>query len=91
MEARYPAAKGVTSYLLPVAGLGWLSLAGSRVVTNAPTMVMDERFQPISSVEANVLLGYPVMTMSGQGHELTLFRTMEGRDRWVNTNEVNQV
>jgi hypothetical protein len=91
MEARYPSTKGVTLYLLPVGGLGWLSLAGSRVVSTAPAVVMDERFRPISSVDANVLLGYPVMSMSGQGHEMTLFRTLEGRDRWVDSRQVQHI
>lgn len=91
MEARYPSTKGVTQYLLPVGGLGWLSLAGARIITSGPTVVMDEQFNPISSVEANVLLGYPVMTLSGQGHEMTLFRTLEGRDRWVDSRQIQHI
>ena len=91
MEARYPSNKGVTSYLLPVAGLGWLSLAGSRIVTTGPATIMDEHFSPVSQVDSNVLLGYPVMSMSGQGHELTLFRTLSGVDHWVNSHQVEQV
>ena len=91
MEARYPSNKGVTSYLLPVAGLGWLSFAGSRIVTIGPATIMDERFSPVSQVDSNVLLGYPVMTMSGQGYELTLFRTLSGVDHWVSSHQVEQV
>lgn len=91
MEARYPSTKGVTRYLLPVAGLGWLTMAGARVVTSASAVVMDEQFNPISQVPTNVLLGYPVMTLSGQGHEFTLFRTVSGSDRWVDSRQVQHL
>ncbi|HCS20170.1 MAG TPA: hypothetical protein DIW47_06345 [Bacteroidetes bacterium] len=83
MEARYPSTKGVTRYLLPVAGLGWLSSPGSRIITQTPCLVMDQEFKPICQVEQNVLLGYPVMNLDGTDVHYTLFRTLDGQDRWV--------
>lgn len=83
MEARYPSTKGVTRYLLPVAGLGWLSSPGSRIITQTPCLVMDQEFNPICQVDGNVLLGYPVMNLDGSNVHYTLFRTLDGQDRWV--------
>lgn len=87
MEAKYPLTRGVTKYLLPISGLGWLSLPGSRVITTGLGQVMDEQFKPIARVKANVLLGYPVMKMTGNGVDYTLVRTLEGQDRWIATDQ----
>jgi len=88
MEAKYAKTRGVTKYLLPINALGWLSLPGSRIITTQNTAVLDEQFQPISSVAPNVLLGYPVMGLSGNGMDYMLIRTLEGQDRWVNSNHI---
>lgn len=88
MEAKYPTTKGATKYLLPITSLGWLLAPGSRIITIQKTPVLDEQFKPLAIVEPNVLLGYPVMSLSGKGLEYTLVRTMEGLDRWVNTKHI---
>lgn len=88
MEAKYPTTKGATKYLLPITSLGWLSAPGSRIITIQNTPILDQYFKPIALVEPNVLLGYPVMSLSGKGLEYTLVRTMEGIDRWVNTKHI---
>lgn len=88
MEARYPSTKGVTKYYLPITGLGWLSAPGSRIVTQADTFVMNEQFQNIGSVRSGVLMGYPVMSLDGHGANYILVRTLEGRDRWLATKDI---
>ena len=88
METRYPSTKGVTKYLLPISGLGWLSAPGSRVITQAQTRVMDEQFRGIGVVEAGVLMGYPVMSLEGPNMHFTLVRTLEGHDRWIAYNDI---
>lgn len=85
MEARYPSNKGVTSYMLPIAGLGWLSAPGSRIVTISSSPIMDEQFQNLGTVEKGVLVGYPVMSLEGSDTDMTLVRTLEGHDRWLPT------
>tara|TARA_R110001592_G_scaffold43005_1_gene139508 strand:- start:30900 stop:31940 length:1041 start_codon:yes stop_codon:yes gene_type:complete len=84
----YPNARNQLSYMLPIPGLGWLSAPGSRVITNEAAMVLGEKFQPIASVLEDVLLGYPVMSLDGNAMNYTLVRTLEGNDRWINSNQI---
>lgn len=84
----YPNALNQLSYMLPIPGLGWLSAPGSRVITNEAAMVLGEKFQPITRVPEDVLLGYPVMSLDGNAMHYTLVRTLEGTDRWINSNHI---
>lgn len=84
----YPNARNQLSYMLPIPGLGWLSAPGSRVITNEAAMVLGEKFQPIAHVPEDVLLGYPVMSLDGNAMHYTLVRTLEGADRWINSNHI---
>lgn len=88
MENRYPSTKGVTQYFLPISGLGWLTAPGSRVITASLTGVMDEQFRKIGMVKAGVLMGYPVMSLDGNQTHFTLVRTLEGKDRWLDSNNI---
>lgn len=85
MEARYPNTKGVTTYLLPIPGLGWLSTPGSRIITSVSGPIMDEKFKSLGMVSEGVLVGYPVMSLEGGQTQMTLVRTLEGKDRWLPT------
>ena len=74
--------------MLPISGLGWLSAPGSRVITTESALVLGEKFQPITRVSEEVLLGYPVMSLDGNAIHYTLVRTLDGTDRWINSNHV---
>ena len=92
LVARYPQHMGVTSYVRPApAGVGgWMAQHGQRVITQRPTHVMNQRFQRLGSVPSGTLLGYPVMELTGArpDQRWTLVRTVEGRDRWVSTDDI---
>jgi hypothetical protein len=84
----YPNARNQLSYMLPIPGLGWLSAPGSRVITTESAFVLGEKFEPIARVSEEVLLGYPVMSLDGNAMHYTLVRTLDGTDRWINSNHV---
>ncbi len=84
----YPNARNQLSYMLPIPGLGWLSAPGSRIITTQPAMVLGEKFEPVSQVPGEVLLGYPVISLDGNSMHYTLVRTLEGTDRWINSNHI---
>jgi len=84
----YPIARNQLSYMLPIPGLGWLSAPGSRVITTESAMVLGEKFEHITRVPEEVLLGYPVMSLDGNAMHYTLVRTLEGTDRWINSNHI---
>lgn len=85
MEAKYPKTKGVTKYRLPVQGMGWLAAPGTRVITKDPSTIYSMHFEQIGHVPINVLLGVPVMKMNGNNKDFTLVRTLQGKDRWIKT------
>ncbi len=84
----YPNAQNQLSYMLPIPGLGWLTAPGSRVITTESAMVLGEKFEHITRVPEEVLLGYPVMSLDGNAMHYTLVRTLEGTDRWINSNHI---
>jgi hypothetical protein len=87
----YPGIMAQLNYMLPIPGLGWLSMDGSRVVSKKPTQVLSKDFKPLCHVDKGVLLGYPVMSLQGTDTDMTMLRTLSGLDRWVKTSEINIV
>ena len=85
----YPGIMAQLNYMLPIAGLGWLSMPESRVISNKTALVMDKSFKPLCLVGKGTLIGYPVMSLQGADTDFTLVRTLEGRDRWIHTNHIN--
>lgn len=88
LDQAYPKAQAQLNYMLPIPGLGWLSAPGSRIITTQTAMVLGEKFEPVSQVPGDVLLGYPVMSLDGNAMHFTLVRTLDGTDRWINSNHV---
>lgn len=88
LTSNYPLSKAQTTYMLPIPGLGWLSRPGSRIITTTPTMVLSQNFEPIGLVGIGVLMGYPVMTLSGESMQYSLVRTLSGTDRWIKTRHI---
>ena len=85
----YPGIMSQLNYMLPIPGLGWLSMDGSRVVSNKTTRVLDKDFKPLCLVDKGVLMGYPVMSLQGVDTDYTLIRTLEGNDRWMHTKHIS--
>lgn len=81
----YPGISSQLNYMLPIPGLGWLSMEGSRVISNKTTQVLSKDFKPLCLVDKRTLLGYPVMSLQGVDTDFTLVRTIEGNDRWIDT------
>jgi hypothetical protein len=88
MLARYPSNKGITQIYQAISGLGWLSSPGSRVITRCPAQLYNKQFHPFQRVKSQVLLGYPVMKLAGKNNQYTLVRTVQGLDRWVDSNNI---
>lgn len=87
----YPGITSQLNYMLPIPGLGWLSMDGSRVVSSREALLLDRDFKPLCHVDKGVLLGYPVMSLQGTDTDMTMLRTLSGLDRWVKTSEINIV
>lgn len=88
MEARYPQSRRQRAFLLPLSSLGWLSIKGSRARTKVATPLMDEQFEVIGAAQPGVILGYPVMSLEGNGHHYTLVRNTRGQDRWIRSQDI---
>ena len=76
--------------MLPLSMLGWMGLSGHRMITAESAQVYDEDFKPTEVIPANMLVGYPVMALSGGLNEYTLIRTANGQDRWIGTESLTQ-
>lgn len=86
---RFPGIMTQLNYMLPIPGLGWLSMEGSRVISNKEAKLLSKDFKPLCLVDKRTLLGYPVMSLQGVDTDFTLVRTIEGKDRWIHTNDIN--
>jgi hypothetical protein len=87
---KYPQNSTALMTMLPLSMLGWMGLSGHRMITAVSTQVYDEDFKPTEVIPANMLVGYPVMALSGGLNEYTLIRTANGQDRWIGTESLTQ-
>jgi len=88
MEAKYPLTKGITSKFLAINGLGLLTDSGSRAISICKTEIKDKNFKPITEIEPHVLIGFPVMSMKGNGMDYTLIRTVDDDEVWVKSSNI---
>lgn len=88
--AKYPQNSTALSTMEPLSILGWMGLSGHRMLTHEPTQVYDENFKPTEMIPRNMLVGYPVMTLTGTDNPYTLVRTANGNDRWIATESLTQ-
>ncbi len=88
--AKYPQNSTALSTMEPLSILGWMGLSGHRMLTHEPTQVYDENFKPTEMIPRNMLVGYPVMTLTGTDNQYTLVRTANGNDRWIATASLTQ-
>jgi hypothetical protein len=91
LVARYPQAAAMLDLMQPIAFVGWSGVSGSPLVTATATRAYDEGSQPTDWIGKGTLVGFPVMTLSGNGNEMTLVRTISGQERWMKTNHLMQL
>jgi hypothetical protein len=53
--------------------------------------VLNERLQPIASVDRNTLLGLLVMTMDTGKDRFYKFKTVDNTERWVNARFIKEI
>lgn len=87
---KYPQNSTALMTMKPLSMLGWMGLSGHRMVTNESTQAYDQKFKPTEVIPANMLVGYPVMALTGGMNEYTLIRTANGQDRWIGTESLTQ-
>ena len=87
---KYPQNSTALMTMLPLSMLGWMGLSGHRMVTNETTQVYDQEFKPTEVIAAKMLVGYPVMALTGGLNEYTLIRTANGQDRWIGSESLTQ-
>lgn len=88
--AKYPQNGGALSSMLPLSLLGWMGLSGNRMVTKEHAQVYNENFKATEVIPSGMLVGYPVMTLTGGPNAYTLIRTANGKDRWIETESLTQ-
>lgn len=88
--AKYPQNSTALMTMQPLSTLGWLGLTGHRMVTTEPTQVYGQDFKPTETIPSGMLVGYPVMALTGGLNEYTLIRTAGGQDRWIGTESLTQ-
>ena len=58
------------------------------VITKRKTCVLDEKMQPLISVQAGTLLGVYLMSLNTGTTNFVQFRTIDNTERWVNADSI---
>lgn len=76
---------------LPVEVLAGLEVvtdqSEAQIVTILPTQIYDEQFKLLSLVPANIIVGYPLLTLNTGKGNYTKIQTVQGFIRWVKTQD----
>lgn len=62
----------------------------AQLVAIRPALIYDENFIAILTAPYNIIVGFPVMTLSAKGENYIKFLTVEGKLRWVKAKDVRQ-
>lgn len=58
------------------------------VVSNTLMQVYDEYYKPIATIDRNLIIGFPLLTLdTGKGKRIKV-QTVQGLFRWVNANDI---
>jgi len=92
MFAQYPNTQSETAYKKPLdfySGVkGFTENQPVPVITKRKTYVLDEKLQPIISVQAGTLLGIYMMNLNTGTSSFIQFRTIDNTERWVNADSI---
>jgi len=88
MLAQYPNLQAEVAYRKPLdfySGVkGVAENQAIPVITKRKTYVLDEKMQPLISVQAGTLLGVYLMSLNTGTTSFVQFRTIDNTERWVN-------
>lgn len=60
----------------------------TQAVSIRPTMIFDENFKELLIAPYNIIVGFPIMTLTTQNGDYIKFQTVEGNIRWVKAKDV---
>lgn len=71
-----------------LAGLSGVNSPNIVVVSNTVMQVYDEQYKPVATIDRNMIIGFPLLTLdTGKGKRIKV-QTVEGKQRWVNADEI---
>jgi len=60
----------------------------TQAISIRATTVYDETFQSISTAPKNIIIGFPIMELNTKKGRFTKVRTVQGKIRWVNSEDI---
>jgi len=92
MLTQYPNLQSEVAYRKPLDFYsGVKGVSGNQaipVITKRKTYVLDEKMQPLISVQAGTLLGVYLMSLNTGTTNFVQFRTIDNTERWVNADSI---
>lgn len=60
----------------------------TQVVTKRSALIYDEEFKPITIVQKNIIVGFPIMTLNSEKGSYVKVQTVEGNQRWIRAADI---